>query len=742
MEQFDKSETAGLGLDLRAYFYLLWSWAWLIVLAAALAGATAFIMSKRMTPIYAASAQLLVNAPSTISGVDPSGGTSMYTLTTTYTEMLTDPAVLQSVIEQLKLKTTPEELAGSISVKNIANTQLLQVTAADTDPQQAADIANAMATVFVARVQDLRSQRYAAIREGLSSQISNMEQSISTTSDQIAAVEQEMAAAAAQKAAIVGTQLAVAATQTVAAMGSQAPAAATQTATAMQQQLAVDATQTAAAAPATVVPAELVQLQDRLTQYRTVYSNLVQSYEQVRMAEEQTSSNVVVSQQARINPVPIAPKTSQYTLIAALAGALLAAGVVFMVENLDDTIRNPEEVRRKFGFSILGLIARHHVPEDRPVALEEPRSVVAEAFRSLRTNITYAAIGRPLRRILVTSATPQDGKTTVACSLAVVLSQSDKRVLLIDADLRRPQVHNRFGLENRMGLTDLFVVPLNGIRGAISAINASKLAILTSGGLPPNPAELLASRLMGNILDALNRDFGLLIIDAPPLLAVTDAAALAPLVDGVILVARPGTTKLTALEQAVEQLQVVGAHLLGIVLNEVNPSSRRYGYYYSQYYSKYSDYYTPRRSGLARLLGHPRRSKKQGKVTTEAPKMMPAEPDTVATESDAATGQSAVLLEEPEAGAMEPEPVMTGMEEVVAEAEAVVPETEAMPSKVETVAAESEAVAMEADAGAAGAQAVPPQPDQRGSRTAGREKKRSKTAGEGEQLETVKTNHP
>ncbi len=644
MEQLDKTETGGLALDLRAYFYLLWSWAWLIVLAAALAGGTAFMMSKRMTPIYAASAQLLVNAPSTISGVDPSGGTSMYTLTTTYTEMLTDPSVMQGVIEQLNLKMTPEDLAGSITVKNIANTQLLQITAGDTDPQQAADIANAVATVFVGRVQDLRSQRYATIREGLSAQISSMEQSISTTSDQIAAVEQQMAAAAAQKAAVVGTQLAVSATQTVTAMGTQGAVAATQTVAAIQQQIPVSATQTAAAAPATVVPAELVQLQDRLTQYRTVYSNLVQSYEQVRMAEEQASSNVVVSQEARINPIPVIPKTSQYTLIAGLAGALLAAGVVFMFENLDDTIRSPEEIQRNFRLPVLGVVVRHKVREGRPVTLAEPRSMVAEAFRSLRTNIMFAALDRPLRRILITSPTPEDGKTTVASNLSVVLSQNEKRVILVDADLRKPQVHNEFGLENQMGLTDLFVGSLDDIPSRIQPVNPPRLAVLTSGGIPPNPAELIGSQLMAKLLDGLGRDFDLIVIDTPPVLVVTDAAALAPFVDGVILVARPGATKTAELKQALQQLRAVGTPVLGVVLNKVNPTSRRYGYYYGQYYSRYSHYYNERPRPRGLFGSHARRKERR---TAARPEVTATQVDAV-IESEAVTSEPEVTVAEGE----------------------------------------------------------------------------------------------
>ncbi len=529
MEQFEQSEQSKTTGDIKEYFYLLWSWAWLIILAGLLAGAAALVVSLRTTPVYQTSTRLLVSAPpAATNSIDVTGMVNTQTMTSTYSQMLLDAPVLQGVIDQLKLSTTPDDLKKSITVDIVTNTQLLTVTVNDTDPQRAANIANTIASVFADRIRQLQSQRYAASRDGLAKQVSDMDGQVTATSNQITNTSD---------------------------------------------------------------PATLQQLQARLTQYRTIYSNLVTNYEQVRLAEEQTSTNVVVSEPAAVPYIPVSPKTTRNTLLAVVAGMLLAAGAVFAVDTLDDTIKNPDEIRKKFGLPILGMIAWHESPGDKPIALAEPRSPTAEAFRALRTNITFAAVDRPLRRIMVTSPTPREGKTTVSSSLAVVLAQGEKRVVLIDADLRLPQIHRKFGLHNRIGLTDLFVHPLDALAGVLNFVDAPRLAVITSGGLPPNPAELLTSQKMTDILDRLNQDFDLVVIDTPPVLTVTDAAALAPAMDGVILVAKPGITKLSAFQQALEQLRAVGARVLGVVLNEVNPSSRKYGYYYNRYYSKYSYYY-------------------------------------------------------------------------------------------------------------------------------------------------------
>jgi len=546
MNQFEQDENFDSADGIRETLFLFWSWAWLIILAGLLAAAAAFIVSIRTTPIYQTSTRLLVSDPPAMRSIDYTGIVSSQTMTRTYAEMLVERPVLQGVIDQLKLPTTPEDLKETVSVEVVRDTQLLVVSVEHTSPSLAADIANTIARVFTDRIRELQSERYAATREGLEKQVSDMGQQIEATN------------------------------QAIIANGTD--------------------------------PNQHLQLEARLTEYQRLYSNLVTNYEQVRLAEAQTSTNVVVSEPATVPTIPISPKTVRNTLLATMAGMLLAAGVVFALDTLDDTVKNPDELRQKFGLSILGLIAWHETTDDKPISMVQPRSPVAESFRTLRTNTTFAGVDKPLHRILVTSATPQEGKTTVSTNLAVVMAQGERKVVVIDADLRRPQIHHKFGLYNRVGLSDLFLLmrPLESLpNGAIQYIEAAKLAVVTSGKLPPNPAELLTSQKMTQFLDLLNREYDLVLIDTPPVLSVTDAAAMAPCVDGVILVAKPGVTRLRDFQQALEQMQTVGARVLGVVLNEVNPRSRKYGYYYHRYYSKYAYYYADRgkKKGLKGSIG-------------------------------------------------------------------------------------------------------------------------------------------
>lgn len=219
------------------------------------------------------------------------------------------------------------------------------------------------------------------------------------------------------------------------------------------------------------------------------------------------------------------------------------------------------------------------------VAFTRPRSPAAEAYRTLRTNLLFTAVERPLRRLLLTSAGPDEGKSTTLANLAVTLAQNGARVIVVDADLRRPSQHTIFNLRNTSGLTNLFLAPA-GTRSAadlpLQETAVPNLWLLASGPLPPNPAELLASPRMEEILTQLGERADVLLLDCPPVLAVTDAAILTARAGGVLLVLGAGKVKRDVARKAKAQLEAVGAHVMGMAVNNVPFDASSFGDYYGE----------------------------------------------------------------------------------------------------------------------------------------------------------------
>lgn len=208
-----------------------------------------------------------------------------------------------------------------------------------------------------------------------------------------------------------------------------------------------------------------------------------------------------------------------------------------------------------------------------------PRSPISEQYRTIRTNLQFSSVDKPLHSILVTSAGPAAGKSITAANLAVVYAQQDKRTLLIDADLRKPTVHYTFRLDNLRGLSNVLVGD-STLENAVEESDVDNLDILSCGPIPPNPSELLASKRMGDILKQAKQLYDFIIFDTPPTLAVTDAKILANIVDGTLLVYRSGTTELEEAERAAEIMKDAKARLLGAILNDRPKGTASYYYYY------------------------------------------------------------------------------------------------------------------------------------------------------------------
>jgi capsular exopolysaccharide synthesis family protein len=298
----------------------------------------------------------------------------------------------------------------------------------------------------------------------------------------------------------------------------------------------------------------------------------------------------------------VAPKLAQFLAGGWVLGMLVGAGLAFLAEVTDKSFRTPEEIRRRLGLPIVGHIwhlapARETVPNGAtgldPILCTyfQPKSVEAEAYRSLRTALYFSTSGKGHQVIQITSPGMGDGKTTLAANLAISIAQSGKRVLLIDADFRRPRLHRTFGLAGGVGLASV-IIGEAVLRTAILETPVPGLAVLPCGPIPPNPAELLTSPRFKELLDTIREGFDFVVIDTPPLLAVTDPCVVAPRVDGIYLTLRLSKNGRPQAERAKEILTTLGAKVLGVVVNDIPKKSGGGGYGYGHYQYGYSQGYS------------------------------------------------------------------------------------------------------------------------------------------------------
>jgi capsular exopolysaccharide synthesis family protein len=299
-------------------------------------------------------------------------------------------------------------------------------------------------------------------------------------------------------------------------------------------------------------------------------------------------------------------------LLGLLVGLILGVALAFLVDQVDDSIRNKDDLERLAGgLPVIGVIPK--VPgwknraEPLLVSQSEPSSPAAEAYRTLRTSIQFFGVDRKMRTILVTSATAGDGKSTTISNLAVVLARAGQRVAVVSCDLRRPRLHEFFGLSNTVGFTSVLVGSAPLATALQSVAGDDRLRVIPSGPLPPNPSELLSSRRTAEIVTALEGQCDAVLIDCPPVLPVTDAAVLSARVDGVLVVATAGSTTGKEIARAVELLRQVDAPIVGVVLNGA-PGDEAYGYKYEHYGQEPE---TPTRAGRRSSNGSAKESRKK-----------------------------------------------------------------------------------------------------------------------------------
>lgn len=318
------------------------------------------------------------------------------------------------------------------------------------------------------------------------------------------------------------------------------------------------------------------------------YELLLKKLQEASLSSGINVSNAQIVDGATVPSSPVRPKRLMNIVLAVIIGLLGGLFAAFFVEYMDDTIKTPDDVEKILALPFLGYVPTTENEEGPIYMFSGPRATVAEAYRTIRTGILLsAADDRTLQVLLVTSTTPNEGKTTTAANLAVAMAQTGERVLLIDTDMRRHNLHRVFGIENLIGISDMIIDPNNIDLGIRQLAEIPNLKVVTGGTLAPNPSELLGSGKMRDLVMRLRGQFDRIILDSPPLMAFSDCLVLSRLADGVVFVVWGGETGRESIRKTVQNIQGVGGKILGVVLNNVDLSRKSSYYYYHPYYDYY-----------------------------------------------------------------------------------------------------------------------------------------------------------
>jgi tyrosine-protein kinase Etk/Wzc len=321
-----------------------------------------------------------------------------------------------------------------------------------------------------------------------------------------------------------------------------------------------------------------------------IYTFLLNKHEESRIARAATISNIRIVDPAITPLKPVKPQKRKNLMLGLILGAMLGVGLAFFREYMDDSLKDPEQAKGVMGLPLLAVIPclkqGDAASGDDLVVVTEPRSVGAESFRTLRTALHFSSVGQEHKVLLVTSSFPGEGKSTISANLGVALSQTGARVLIIDCDLRRPSLHDRFGHSKAPGLTEIITGDA-AVEKVIHNTGIDGLDFISAGTIPPNPAELVGSAAMASLLAALRPRYDHVILDAPPVLAVTDTPLLSAAADLMLIVLEAGRVPAKAAARTREVLATTGRPVIGIVFNDKQNRGEGYGSYGYSYYSAY-----------------------------------------------------------------------------------------------------------------------------------------------------------
>lgn len=336
---------------------------------------------------------------------------------------------------------------------------------------------------------------------------------------------------------------------------------------------------------------KLAKLQLAVSATQSVYESLLEQQYQIAVAEAMTVSDMKLVESSKQPDKPDSPKLLVFIILGAFVGVCAGAGLVFLLEYVDDSVRTSEDVKIAWQLPVLGYIPRYKLKAGRFINSVPPSDPLTESYRAIRSGIAFAGVDQTINILTVTSSAPGEGKSTFCTNLAIVLAADGKRVIVVDCDLRRPTQHRSFSeLNNRTGVSDVLSGNL-ALTDAVQATPVANFDMLTSGPLPSNPGRIVESLRLRSMLAELARTYDMVIVDAPPLLAVADAVALGRASKGLLMVVEAGKTTRRMLTDVRLRLDGAAIEPIGMVLNKVDPRSGSYGYYrkYAQHYATKPD---------------------------------------------------------------------------------------------------------------------------------------------------------
>lgn len=513
-------------MELKEYLIPLRKWWWLIVAATLIAVVSSFVATRRQPPVYRTHSTIMIG--SAIDNPNPSGNDFYLSqqLANTYADIAKRENVRQATMAALGMSWLPDYTA-----RVVPNTQLIEITVVETHPELAQAVAAELARQVIA-VSPTASGRQDQERQAfVDQQLNDLQSAIKGTQDEIEKKQTDLAGM-------------------------------------------FSARQIADA------QAQIAGLQTKLTTLQANYAALLSN------TQKGASNTVSIIEPAALPTVPVGPNKMATILLAAAIGLVLAGGAAYLLEYLDDTLKNPDDVKKNLGLTTLGAVP------DMPGAsagnevavLSSSQSAATESYRVLRTNLQFASVDRPLRTLLITSPAPSEGKSLSVANLGATLAQAGRRVILVDTDLHRPRLHRLFKLRNNVGVTSALLEDHANLEALLQDVGVAGLSVLTSGPLPPNPAELLGSTRMRELLGKLTSLADIVVLDSPPTTALADAAILSTQTDGVLLVLESGGTRREVARRALDGLLHVNARVVGVLLNRMPTHGAGYYYYYYYHY--------------------------------------------------------------------------------------------------------------------------------------------------------------